>query len=178
MGNRVLPYLLAVVVAGIAASALAGDQARTAAQTTTVPNVIEPALDIDVDAAAAVATIERFTAALSAGEVDKAVTELDPRVLIYESGGVERSRTEYLAAHAAADAEFLKGARVELKSRSAHAAGDLAWVSSQSEIQAANGGKKLTVDSTETMVLRRIEGEWKIVHIHWSSGRPRPETSD
>ena len=34
-------------------------------------------------------------------------------------------------------------------------------------------GKAIDRDTTETMILRRIGGEWKIVHIHWSSAARR-----
>src|SRR5580765_835793 len=135
MPNQYLPLVLGVAVAVMieSAPAFAHKEGPTESSTTSGPNVTDAALDVDANAAAAVATVERFTAALSAGEIDKAAAELDPKVLIYESGGVEQSRAEYLAGHAAADAEFLKGARVKLKSRSGDASGDLAWVSSESE---------------------------------------------
>jgi hypothetical protein len=40
----------------------------------------------------AVATADRFSAALSSGDLVKAGKELDPDVLILESGGAERKR--------------------------------------------------------------------------------------
>ncbi|MBN8738986.1 MAG: nuclear transport factor 2 family protein [Xanthomonadaceae bacterium] len=123
-------------------------------------------------AADAVAVVERFSAALAAGDVDKAAAELDPAVLILESGGVERSRDEYLlAGHARADAAFLKEAQVSPRRRTAQASGELAWVGSESAIHAKKGETVLAIDSTETMVLRKTAQGWKIVHIHWSSRR-------
>ena len=103
--------------------------------------------------------------------IERAVADLDPKVLILESGGVEKSRDEYLAGHAKADADFLKDAHITLKRRSARASGDLAWVASESQIHAMKGAEMMMIDSTETMVLRRIADGWKIVHIHWSSRR-------
>ncbi len=128
-------------------------------------------LNIAPAAADAVAAVERFSSALSAGDLDKATAELDPAVLILESGGVERSRAEYLAGHAKSDADFLKAAQVTLTHRSAHAAGEFAWVASESNIHAVKGKEMLMVVSTETMVLRKSALGWKIVHIHWSSRR-------
>ncbi|XHS30711.1 nuclear transport factor 2 family protein [Pseudoxanthomonas sp. UC29_72] len=80
--------------------------------------------------------------------------------------------TEYLDGHAKHDAEFLKGAHVQLKQRTAKAVGELAWVGSESELHASKDGKPLTLLSTETMVLKRGTQGWRIVHIHWSS-RPK-----
>lgn len=122
-------------------------------------------------AADAVAAVERFSAALAAGDVDGAAAELDPAVLILESGGMERSRDEYLAGHAKADAAFLKEAQVSLRRRTAQASGELAWVGSDSAIRAKKDGGVLAMDATETMVLRKTAQGWKIVHIHWSSRR-------
>jgi ketosteroid isomerase-like protein len=118
-----------------------------------------------------VATVERFSSALAAGDLGKASAELDPGVVILESGGAERSRDEYLGGHAKSDADFLKTAMMTLKRRSAQSSGDLAWVASESQIHAMKGEEMLMIDSTETMVLRKSAEGWKIVHIHWSSRR-------
>jgi ketosteroid isomerase-like protein/mono/diheme cytochrome c family protein len=121
------------------------------------------------EAAAAVAVVEAFGAALAKGDLSTAKSLLDPDVLILESGGAEQSRAEYLAHHAGADAKFLRGAEVHPGRRRVRVEGDLAWVGSESEIHALADGKPLALLSTETMVLRRHEGAWRIVHIHWSS---------
>jgi ketosteroid isomerase-like protein len=126
-------------------------------------------LHIAANAKEALATVERFSAAISAGELVKASGELDADVIVLESGGSERSRAQYLAEHAQADADFLKHATVTLKNRSAFASAELAWVASVSEIQTTKGDKMLTILSTETMVLKKAGSTWKIVHIHWSS---------
>jgi len=128
-------------------------------------------LEVDPAAVPAVAIVERFSTSLAAGDIERAVADLDPKVLILESGGVEQSRDEYLAGHAKADAAFLKDAHITLKGRSARASGDLAWVASESEIHAMKGAEVMMIDSTETMVLRKAVDGWKIAHIHWSSRR-------
>ena len=128
-----------------------------------------PAIDLPDEARPAVATIDRFFAALSSGNLDQAAKELDPGVVILESGGAEHSAAEYLGHHAKADAEFLKDARQTLKRRTARTSGGLAWVATESELEAQDDGKPVVLASTETMVLRSTDGGWKIVHIHWSS---------
>lgn len=117
----------------------------------------------------AVAVVDRFNTALSAGQLDKAGAELDAKVLILESGGAERSAAEYLGGHAKGDAAFLKTAHVQLVRRTAQVSGDMAWVGSESEIHITKDGKMATILSTETMVLKRTGATWKITHIHWSS---------
>lgn len=119
-------------------------------------------------AAEPVAIVERFLKALSNNDTKAAGALLDPRVLIYESGNVERSRQEYAAHHLGADAEFLKSAQHHLMSRTGDAVGDLAWVATESRLT-AQGPKPSDAVSTETMVLRKTVQGWRIVHIHWSS---------
>lgn len=119
-----------------------------------------------------IAVVEQFGTALKAADMATVTRLLDERVLILESGGAERSREEYLGHHAISDAAFLGGATITPKQRRTQVHGDTAWVGSESEIATGLGAEAKTVMSTETMILRRQAGTWKIVHIHWSS-RPR-----
>lgn len=150
-----------------------GDEKHESARVTAGRETAGAALTIASDASDAVAALERFSAALSAGDLDRAATELDPAVLILESGGAERTRDEYLGGHAKHDAEFLKWAHITLKRRTAQASGDLVWVGSESEIHASKDDKMLMISSTETAVLRKTAQGWKIVHLHWSSRAQR-----
>jgi len=128
-----------------------------------------PQLDVPEAAQAAVATVDRFFAALSAGDLDRAGAELDPDVIILEGGGAEHSAAEYLGGHAKHDAEFLKTALQKPGRRTARVSGDLAWVASESDLDVQQDDKLATIASAETMVLRSTDTGWKIVHIHWSS---------
>lgn len=132
-----------------------------------------PQIDVPEAAQAAVATVDRFFAALSAGDLHAAGAELDPDVIIMEGGSAEHSATEYLGGHAKSDTEFLKAAQQKVGHRTARVSGELAWVGSESELQVRQDGKPVTILSAETMVLRSTNASWKIVHIHWSSRVPR-----
>ena len=136
-----------------------------------------PHVDVASEAQPAVTVVDRFFAALSGGNLEQAGPLLDPDVVILESGGAEHSATEYLGGHAKDDAEFLKGAHHTLLRRTARAAGDMAWVASESELETQKDGKPVTLASTETMVLRSGKDGWKIVHIHWSSHVKKPGES-
>lgn len=136
-----------------------------------------PNLDVPEPAKAAAAVVDRFLTALSSGDLELAGAQLDPGVIILESGGAEHSAAEYLGGHAKGDAQFLKGSHHELRGRTARAAGELAWVASESELHVEKDGKPSTLVSTETMVLRSGKDGWKIVHIHWSSRVKKPGES-
>ncbi len=129
---------------------------------------------IEPSAQPAVEVVTQFSAALKDGDLTRAGALLAADVLILESGGAERSRDEYLSGHATHDAAFLKGAHVQVKQRTARAMGDLAWVATESELHATKAGKPITLQSSETMVLKRTAQGWRIAHIHWSS-RPKKE---
>jgi len=133
-----------------------------------------PATGVDAQAQPAVAAVEQFSKALQAGDLDGVRTLLADDVLVLESGGAERSRSEYLGGHAIHDAAFLKAAHVEVKQRTARVDGATAWVGTESEVHTSKDGKALTLLSSETMVLKLTAAGWRIVHIHWSS-RPKKE---
>ena len=119
-------------------------------------------------ASPAVAVVDQFFDALASGNTSAASALLDPTVVIYESGGVERSRREYAAEHLGADAAFLKSARHKMLSRRGDTVGDLAWVATESRLT-AQAAEPADIISTETMILRKQPGGWRIIHVHWSS---------
>jgi ketosteroid isomerase-like protein len=47
--------------------------------------------------------------------------------------------------------------------------GDEAWVLTRSDTTGTFRGRAIRASGVETMVLARRDGEWRIVHIHWSS---------
>ena len=67
------------------------------------------AQDISPEAAPAVQVVDAFSKAIAAGDLAAAKALLDPALVVLESGGVERSRDEYMSGHAAADAALLAG---------------------------------------------------------------------
>ncbi len=119
-------------------------------------------------ASAPAAIVDQFFDALASGNAGAASALLDPAAVIYESGGVERSRSEYEAEHLGVDMAFLKSAKHKVISRTGDALGDLAWVATESQLTAQGAGAADIV-GTETMILRKQPGGWKIIHIHWSS---------
>jgi len=159
---RILTALGLTLLLAMPGLSRAHDGKHSTAAADAIPAVAKPA----------VTAVEQFSTALQAGDLKRAGSLLAEDVLILESGGAERSKTEYLDGHAKHDAEFLKDAHVQLKRRTARVSGDLTWVGSESELHTTKDGKPLILLSTETMVLKRTAQGWRIVHIHWSS-RPK-----
>ncbi|MCU0867956.1 MAG: nuclear transport factor 2 family protein [Planctomycetes bacterium] len=117
------------------------------------------------------ATVDVFAQALRRGDTATLRTLLAPDVLILEGGGAERSAEEYLGGHAISDAAFLKTAHIRQTARMAKTDGDLAWVATESDLHVERDGQPVKLGSAETMLLQKIDGAWRIVHIHWSSAR-------
>jgi ketosteroid isomerase-like protein len=126
------------------------------------PILVDPARE-------AAAAVDGFHAALGRGDTAAAADFVADDALIFEEGGVERGKAEYAASHLAADAEFSKAVKSTRTARVAHASGELAWVASESRVAGTFRGREVDRAMVETMVLRRTEGAWRIVHIHWSS---------
>lgn len=122
-----------------------------------------------LSARAAAATVDAFHAALRRGDTKAAVALLAEDALIFEAGGVERSKAEYASHHLAADAEFSRAVPTLLTGRKGNRIGALAWIASEGRIAGTYKGKPIDRVTAETMVLRQIGNSWKIVHIHWSS---------
>ena len=117
----------------------------------------------------AASVVDAFHAALRRGDTRVALSHLAENALIYEAGGVERGRQEYASHHLGADAAFARAVPGTVTRRAGQAVGDVAWVATEGRTKGIYKGKPVDRITAETMVLRRLAGAWKIVHIHWSS---------
>lgn len=117
----------------------------------------------------AAAVVDGFHAALRRGDAQSAKSFVADDALIFEEGGVERGKAEYAAHHLGADAAFSQAVPSTITRRAGEAAGNIAWIATEGRTTGTYKGKAIDRVTTETMVLRRSRGGWKIVHIHWSS---------
>ena len=120
----------------------------------------------------AVAIVDAFHDALRRGDKAGAVESLDPSVVIFEEGYVERSRAEYEAHHLDSDASYAAASTSAVTARSAFVSGDVVWVTSEGRTTGGVGERAIDRITTETMVLVRGASGWRIRHIHWSSRAP------
>lgn len=125
------------------------------------------------EAADAATAVDAFHAALKAGDTAAALALMAPEVMIFEEGGAERSRDEYASHHLGADVAFAAASEATVARRAGWADGDIAWVTSEGRTTGQINGRAVDRLTTETMVLKRHAGGWRIHHIHWSSRAPR-----
>ena len=116
---------------------------------------------------------ENFHLAVANADRATAASVLAADVQIFESGFVERSRDEYLAHHFEADAKFAKAVPRRVTRHSEQVAGNMALVLEETETIGSYEGQPVKLIGTETAVLRLDGGRWRIVHIHWSSRKPK-----
>ncbi len=122
-----------------------------------------------IDESTPAGALESFHNALTRGDKEAVFRLLAEDVLIFESGGVERSLEEYAGHHMPLDMEFTKNMKRETTSQSVQEAAGTAIIFSESRTQGTFKNKEYNLLGKETIVLKRQENQWKITHIHWSS---------
>jgi len=131
----------------------------------------EPAAAFDADnyPTTPEAVVDAYSTALKAKDESAIRAMLAPDVIIAEGGGAERSVDEYAGHHMPADMAFTAAVAFSVKKRDVIAKEDLATVISESQVHGTFRGENVHSRMMETMVLRRDDDRWRIVHIHWSS---------
>lgn len=117
--------------------------------------------------------LENLQMALAKGNKAKVLEVLSPNVTIYESGYVERTRSEYESHHLDADIEFSKTSTRKILKQSEKKEGDMAIVLQETETKAKIDGQEMIILGTTTATLEKTNGKWLITHIHWSSRKPK-----
>ena len=69
-----------------------------------------------------------------------------------------------------ADMAFMKAMHREVISQQVIDSSDAATVVTRSRVHGIYKDKEIDLNSTETLVMKKVNGQWKVVHIHWSSG--------
>ena len=125
------------------------------------------------DAGTAAQALTSFYAALTSGDKIAAASVLADDVLIFESGYVERSKSEYLKSHLDEDIDFAKATHRILLRQSEKVSRALAIIESETETAGRFHDKDVHFFGTETAVLVLSNGRWVLQHMHWSSRQPK-----
>ena len=118
---------------------------------------------------AVIAVVEKFHTSIKTTDSALAEVVLAPNVMIFEQGHRESSRAEYLGHHFKEDAAFAKVVPSVTTSQVAHVLGDIAYVMTESTTDGVYKDKSVKGANVATYILARQDGQWRIVHIHWSS---------
>ncbi len=112
--------------------------------------------------------VSQFHKALKEQSKEVARSLLADDVLIYEGGGVERSAEEYASHHMLSDMAFVSVLSTEVLEHQVFIEGTIAISNSRTHSKGNFKGKEIDRKGMETIVLKKIEGKWKIWRIHWS----------
>jgi ketosteroid isomerase-like protein len=123
------------------------------------------------DSLSAEAFMNRFHDSVAGGDSTAVASGLADDVTIAEGGSLQ-TRSEYLSHHFRGDARFLGSLTRKSISTSTRMDGNTAVVVSTSRLSGSFNDRSIDMISLETAVLERFHDTWKIVSIHWSSGRP------
>src|SRR5687767_9111337 len=99
------------------------------------------------------ATVQAFHDALAAADPAAVKALLEPEVLIFEAGNIERSLDEYETHHLPADLKFMSSVTYRQERQTAHTEGYLAWISTEGRMTPKGTGPERI--STETLILRK-----------------------
>ena len=120
------------------------------------------------DSLAVARAVERFHAALAAGDSAAALALLAPDVVILESGGSENLE-QFRSHHLPADIEFARAVKTERGPLRVVIRGDVAWASSTSTAAGQFRGRQVNSMGAELALLVRTSDGWRIHAVHWSS---------
>lgn len=120
------------------------------------------------DSAAIAGVVTSFHRMLASADTIGVMGLLAPEVLIIEGGAIE-TRDEYRTHHLAADFAATAANPSLTTITRVTAAGDQAWVVSTSTGKRDVRGQTMESISVELMVLRRLNGNWAIAALDWSS---------
>ncbi len=122
--------------------------------------------------------VAAYHQALLDGDIKAAKGMLIKDLLLFEDGVAETSRKQYAKSHLKSDVAFSENAKRKLESQSSWVEDDTATVSSTYDVKSKYKGKRYHLKSAETMTLKLIDGQWIIVHTHWSNQQMEVEVEE
>jgi uncharacterized protein (TIGR02246 family) len=90
-----------------------------------------------------------------------------------ESGGQNEGLTDLIEHHVEPEGDAFDSFELTLAPTEVHVEGDFAWAITDVELDAVlrKDQRRIHNRGFQTLILRRVEGAWKVVHTH-SSSRP------
>ncbi|MCH2450015.1 MAG: nuclear transport factor 2 family protein [Gracilimonas sp.] len=112
-------------------------------------------------------TLADFENAIVENNSEVASGLLHDNVIILE-GSSSETKEQYLSHHFHSDGRFLSAMNREVISEQITIEGNIAWVSSQTKMTGTYNEREIDRTSLELAVLKKENGEWKIIALHWS----------
>ena len=113
-------------------------------------------------------TLSDLETAIIENDSERAGEILHDDVTILEGGGME-TKSEYLSHHFHSDGKFLSAMNREEVSQEISVEGNMAWVTSKTKMTGTYSGRDIDLSSLELAVLKKGNGMWRVIALHWSS---------
>ena len=113
-------------------------------------------------------TLNDLETAIINNDSEQAGAILHDDVTILEGGGME-TKSQYLSHHFHSDGKFLAAINREEVSQDIKIEGNVAWVTSKTKMTGTYLGRDIDLSSLELAVLKKENGMWRVVALHWSS---------
>ncbi|MBO6571240.1 MAG: nuclear transport factor 2 family protein [Balneola sp.] len=113
-------------------------------------------------------TLNDLETAIVENDSEKAGEILHDDVTILEGGGME-TKSQYLSHHFHSDGKFLSAMNREELSQEISVEGNMAWVTSKTKMTGTYSGRDIDLSSLELAVLKKENGMWRVIALHWSS---------
>lgn len=124
--------------------------------------------------AAVRAAVERYNAAFTGRDLSALKALLADDIVLYEHSVRNIGLDDVWDHHLRPEVEAFQNTKAEFTDVRVWVAGDVALVTRQYSIQATMNGRPIDARGNETMGWVRRNGEWRVVHIHYSHPCPRP----
>lgn len=134
---------------------------------------IEPASAQSPEAAVR-AAVERYNAAFAGRDLPALKALLANDIVLYEHSVRNIGLDDVWDHHLRPEVEAFRDTKAEFTDVRVWVAGDVALVTRQYSIQATMNGRPIDARGNETMGWVRRNGEWRVVHIHYSHPCPKP----
>jgi len=120
------------------------------------------------------AAVDRYNRAFVAKDLATLKGLLAPDIVLFEHSVRNIGLDDVWEHHLAPEVQAFLDAKAEFTDMRVWTAGDIALVTRQYAIQATMNGRPIDARGNETMGWARRDGEWKLIHIHYSHPCPRP----
>lgn len=114
-------------------------------------------------------TVDAFHKALRQGDGKAALAFMARDVSVFEQGFEETTRDGWGANQLPDANKFAKATERRVLRKESGQDTNSGWVISTTLTSGDFDGRKLELEGTETMLLRRDGDSWKIAHVHWSA---------
>jgi ketosteroid isomerase-like protein len=98
----------------------------------------------------------------------RAIFAADPEIVMFTPGAERVAGIADIAAKAESDWARSEAATLTYRRTTVSAAGPVAWAAVDADFTVRAGGAETTAPVHITFILERRQGEWRIVHAHYS----------